>query len=275
MKNRPEERVRLRIIEALLLAGWSRHRISTEEAIGKLADSKMRTDIICYNQQFNPQILVECKAEYISLSNNTAEQVARYNQNVGAPFLLLTNGVADFWYEVKNEGVKSLEQQPELLDNKSPSPDYEYVDWQKRGFAGSEAAPALRKWLGELLPALWHSQNSSAIQFLSFSQRLSDLDLSHYYILQGISDHERLAFSILTTAFGGSRLVAILNENSHNKAVLVVNLDLLFDSQAQNATIYSGAGMHAVDGSEVVESLTSDTAKTAEQLYELIAETIG
>src|SRR5699024_6172861 len=56
LKNRPEERVRLRVIEYLLMQGWSKHRITTEEAIGNLADTSMRTDIICYNQQFKPNL---------------------------------------------------------------------------------------------------------------------------------------------------------------------------------------------------------------------------
>src|SRR5699024_1440801 len=88
LRNRPEERVRLRIIEFLLLAGWSRHRISTEEAIGKWADSSMRTDIICYSRQFAPRLLIECRAEHIPLSRETAEQIARYIQ----PKMRLANG---------------------------------------------------------------------------------------------------------------------------------------------------------------------------------------
>ncbi len=78
LKNLPEERVRLRTIEYLLDVGWSKHRISTEEAIGQIGDTSMRTDIICYTQQFVPKILVECKAEHIPISAKTAEQVARY-----------------------------------------------------------------------------------------------------------------------------------------------------------------------------------------------------
>src|SRR6056297_527926 len=74
LKNLPEERVRLRIMEALIQRGWSKHRISTEEAIGKLGDTSMRTDLIWYSQQFNPKLLVECKAEYVSISAKTAKQ---------------------------------------------------------------------------------------------------------------------------------------------------------------------------------------------------------
>src|SRR5699024_8192305 len=78
LKNRPEERVRLRVIEFLLEAGWSRYRITTEEALKGDAKGEMRTDVICYNQEFEPKILIECKAESISISKEAAEQIARY-----------------------------------------------------------------------------------------------------------------------------------------------------------------------------------------------------
>jgi hypothetical protein len=270
LKNRPEERVRLRIIEALLLAGWSRHRISTEEAIGSLADRNMRTDIICYNQQFDPQIIVECKAEHISISGKTAEQVTRYNQKVEAPYVLMTNGVTDFWYHVNGEAVDRMQQGPDLLDQQPSSPNYDYTGWQQRGFAGGEADPELRKWLAKLLPGLWHQQPAADIQFLSFNQALSDLDLSHYYLLQSISDHERLALSTLSTEYGGSRLMGILNENNQNKAVLEINLDLLFDDQPQNTTIYSSAGTQSIDGSDIVRHALENITGLVEQIYSIL-----
>lgn len=253
LKNRPEERVRLRIIEFLLSGGWSKHRISTEEAIGTLADSRMRTDIICYNRQFEPRILIECKAEHVPLSLKTAEQAARYNQNVGAPYLLLSNGRADLWYTVGETGVDRLEKRPELIRSSFEQPTYHFEQWQRRGFAGSQASPELRKWFSALLPALWHSGGSSDIRFLTFNQGLTDIDLNHYYVVHRLSDRRRLALSTLTTARGGSRLVAILNEDNQNRAVLELNLDLLFDGKAKNSTIYSAAGTEMIDVTGLID----------------------
>ncbi|SHF21671.1 Type I restriction enzyme R protein N terminus (HSDR_N) [Fodinibius roseus] len=247
LKNRPEERVRLRIIEFLLSVGWSKHRISTEEAIGTLADSRMRTDIICYNREFEPRILIECKAEHVPISRKAAEQVARYNQNVGAPYLLMSNGRADFWYAVRDSRVDMLEKRPEPIGPSVEQPTYHFEGWHRRGFAGSEASPELRKWLSALLPGLWHSPGTSDIRFLTFNQELTDLNLNHYYVVHPLSGRRRLALSTLTTAYGGSRLVAILNEDNQNRAVLEVNLDLLFDGKAKNSTMYSEAGVELID----------------------------
>lgn len=275
LKNRPEERVRLRVIEFLLAAGWSKHRISTEEAIGKVADTSMRTDIICYNQQFEPQILIECKAESVSLSRKTAEQVARYNQNVGAPYLLMSNGIADFWYTVRGGSVEILEKSPELIRPDIERPAYPFEEWHGRGFAGPEASPELRKWFCGLLPALWHSGSSSDIRFLTFNQELTDLNLNHYYVIQPLSGQHRLALSTLTTASGGSRLIAILNENNQNRAVLEVDLDLLFDAKAKNSTMYSEAGVETFDAAGFIDrTIVPDRTSLIEQVQKIFSEYI-
>lgn len=273
LKNRPEERVRLRIIEFLLAAGWSKHRISTEEAIGKMADTSMRTDVICYNQQFEPRILIECKAENIPISRKTAEQVARYNQNVGAPYLLMSNGIADFWYTVGGGRVDILKERPKLIHSTVEKPAYHFDEWHRRGFAGSEASPELRKWFCGMFPSLWHSGSPSDIRFLTFNQKLTDLNLNHYYVIQPLSGQHRLALSTLTTTYGGSRLVAILNENNQNKAVLEVNLDLLFNAKVKNSTIYSDAGVDIFDAAVFIDRANApDRASLIEQVQKIFSE---
>ena len=254
LKNRPEERVRLRVVEYLLMQGWSKHRITTEEAIGNLADTSMRTDIICYNQQFEPRILIECKAEHIPLTAKTAQQVARYNQNVSAPFLLMTNGLKDLWYKTEGKNVVHLEQGPEILRSETIVPQYDFGAWHRRGFAGSKAVPPLRKWLAHLLPQIWHPGTfEKEILFLSFKQELSDLNLNHYYSLWKVSENRRLALSTLATAYGGTRLVGILSEDGQNKAVLEINMDLTFEEKAPNATLYSHEGEKAYDIREAID----------------------
>ncbi len=249
LKNRPEERVRLRMMESLIRAGWSKHRISTEEAIGELGDTSMRTDIICYSQQFEPRLLVECKAEHISISSKTAEQVARYNQKVGAPYLLMTNGVTDYWYAIEDgvRKIKELDSPPNILKQETGPPVFKFDDWKARGFTGAKASPKLRKWLAKMLPDLWLPEEKASIRFLSFSDGPSDIDLNHYYRIVSISETNRLAITTLSTAYGGNRMVVILNQENENKAVLEINLDLLFDERKGNSSIYSKEGLYTFD----------------------------
>jgi hypothetical protein len=249
LKNLPEERVRLRVMEALVQRGWSKHRISTEEAIGQLGDTSMRTDLICYSQQFDPMLLVECKAEYVSISAKTAEQAARYNKKVGAPYLLMTNGISDFWYAIdkKSGKVKVLNDHPEFLDGQQKQLQYDFDEWRQRGFAGDKASPELRLWLEKLLPNLWLSSNGTKIQFLTFSNSPSDIDLNHYYRIIQTAENRRLALTTLNTAFGGNRLVIILNKENENKAVLEINLDVLFAGKKGNSSVYSRQGIQTFD----------------------------
>lgn len=234
--------MRLRIIEALIQSGWSKHRITTEEAIKDYAESKLRTDLICYNQGFEPQILAECKAENVSLTAKTAEQIARYNQNVQAPFLLITNGNTDLWYRIaiSTGEVKQLETLPDLLNMPDTKPrDFDY--WNQKGFAGSKAHPALRKWL---VPILQHYQTLDAhpAKYLQFDQSPSDLNLSHYYQITSFEDL-KIALSFLSTPYGGTRMIAILNSAGTNRAVAEVNLDLIFEGEKPDTTIYSAEGV--------------------------------
>ncbi|MGK7369651.1 MAG: type I restriction enzyme HsdR N-terminal domain-containing protein [Candidatus Halalkalibacterium sp. M3_1C_030] len=251
LKNRPEERVRLRIIEALIQAGWSKHRITTEEAIKDYAESNLRTDIICYNQGFDPQILAECKAENISLTTKTGEQIARYNQNVQAPYLLITNGNTDLWYRIaiSTGEVEQLDTLPDLLSMPETEPrNFDY--WNKRGFAGSKALPALRKWLVPKLQQ-FHNHDTPSVRFLQFEKSPSDLNLSHYYQITSL-ENQKIALSFLNTPYGGTRMIAILNSDGTNRAVAEVNLDLIFEGEKPDTTIYSAEGVKNITFSEEI-----------------------
>lgn len=247
LKNRPEERVRLRIIDALIAGGWSRHRISTEESIPS-PNTALRTDVICYDKAFNPQILVECKAENISISTQTAEQIARYNTKVGAPHILLTNGVRDFWYKVTDKSAEPLNGLPDMLSQHTDPENQHYSYWSERGFAGTRAMPALRQWLTHVLPQ-WvqpRQKPDTPPTYLHFKQPLNDLELSHYYRVYTF-DSCKIALGFVATAYGGSRLTAILNQNAANKAVAEINLDLLAGRESPNATLYSDKGSENFD----------------------------
>jgi hypothetical protein len=254
LKNLPEERVRLRVIEALMQAGWSKHRISTEESIGAIGDTSMRTDIICYNQDFAPRLLVECKAEHIAISGKTAEQVAKYNQKVGAPFVMMTNGLSDYWYAIdggEDKKITELDGQPSIIEDPE-KPEYSLEDWASRGFMGSQASPDLRSWLEELLPSLWMDMEAE-IRFLSFSNGPSDVNLNHYYRINRVADSRRLALTTINTAFGGNRMIIILNEEDENRAVLEINADLLFEGKNGNSSIYSREGIRTFDMKKYVD----------------------
>lgn len=275
LKNLPEERVRLRILEYLIHSGWSKHRISTEEAIDlPQKETAHRTDLICYTKEFRPFLLVECKAENVKLSAQIAEQIARYNQKVGAPYLLLTNGRTDFWYQITEDAsIQRLTEIPEQLPSpQMPERDFSY--WQQRGFAGKKANPALRKWLTPVLTKTFSKSDSAPLRHLSFNNSPGDFDLNNYYRIFSLGGY-RLALSFTATPFGGSRLVGILNRDGKNEAVAEINLDLLFDQRTPNATIYWAGGPENINAIPYINPNSEINAKNLRsQLFDLLADRI-
>ena len=58
---------------------------------------KKRTDIIVYGNRGEPKILIECKAPEVKISQDTFDQIARYNMVLKVPYLIVTNGM-DHYY---------------------------------------------------------------------------------------------------------------------------------------------------------------------------------
>lgn len=244
-KNRPEERVRLQVVEYLLDMGWSKHRMSAEEGVASSQKGNLRTDLICYTQDFKPFLLVECKSNEVNISNQTADQIAIYNKQVKAEYLLMTNGLSDFWYSFNTQQKPQLLNEiPILLQPKTAPVHKNFEYWTARGFAGTGAGAELRKWLEQILSKLYF--NSESVHYLSFKKKIYELNLNHYYRLFAFGK-SRIALSYLATAFGDSRLIAIHNKNGENKAVMEINLDLLFKNEVPNASLYNTESKQNID----------------------------
>ena len=68
-----------------------------------LNDLKKRYDIVVYTRQLKPYLIVECKAPYIALNKEVVEQALRYNLTVKADLLMISNGVSDLVFNIRNE----------------------------------------------------------------------------------------------------------------------------------------------------------------------------
>lgn len=104
----PEEWVRQHAIQYLIVLGYSIHHLQIESGLKTGFNSK-RSDIIA-NVDGQPEVLVECKAPQISLSQNTFNQAFNYNTSINAPFIWLTNGMQHLFWDCINN--KQLEQLP-------------------------------------------------------------------------------------------------------------------------------------------------------------------
>ncbi len=53
---------------------------------------RFRCDIVCFNKALEPQMIVECKAPDVKLTNGVIDQIARYNMVLRVKYLVITNG---------------------------------------------------------------------------------------------------------------------------------------------------------------------------------------
>ena len=92
----PEELLRQMVL-AYLLSGknYPAHRIRSEFGI-EVNGLRRRCDLLVYDMELKPWLLIECKSPKVALDQSTFEQAARYNMSLKAPFLCITNGIATY-----------------------------------------------------------------------------------------------------------------------------------------------------------------------------------
>ena len=267
-KHRPEERVRLKFVDYLIHeAGFSKNKIAFESPVSLPGDkSSSRSDVICFDDDFKPLLLVECKAPSIQLDEKTAVQIARYNSEIDAPFLMVTNGLRDFWFESSGDVISFLEIPP---TNFSQAIEFqrEFNYWQERGFAGSIEEPIVQQWLVENCNQLFVG-NSNPTRFIDFEGTEPELQLSSFYQVLLINEQTRLAVSLTSTPFGATKLNAILNQSGQNIGLLSASLDIIASDQLENTMIQNANGIKMVD---LVEEVGFDFLKSIKELAQPIS----
>lgn len=99
----PEERVRQQLILFLLnVKKIPASHLSVERAITVNGLTK-RYDLVVFGQDMKPQIVIECKAPHVELTQKVIAQAGRYNKTLRAPILGVTNGSAHFFFTIDFE----------------------------------------------------------------------------------------------------------------------------------------------------------------------------
>ena len=92
----PEELVRqLLIIYLQKELKISKTYIAVEKSF-KINQRIKRFDLLVFDKQHKPYLLVECKSPQIKIDQSTFEQVAWYNYHFKVPYLLVTNGIMTY-----------------------------------------------------------------------------------------------------------------------------------------------------------------------------------
>lgn len=110
----PEEWVRQHFVQFLIEEkNYPPSLIAIEKQV-LVNNLKKRSDILVFNKEGNPDIIVECKAPKIKITQATFDQIARYNSTLNANFLVVTNGLNHFYCKMdfENETYVFLKEIP-------------------------------------------------------------------------------------------------------------------------------------------------------------------
>ncbi len=76
-----------------------------------------RSDILVFNRDGNPWMVIECKAPDLKLSDRTVHQASIYNHSLKAKYLVVTNGMTHICCEIDwvNSKTIVINTMPEYL----------------------------------------------------------------------------------------------------------------------------------------------------------------
>ena len=111
----PEEWVRQHVVQFLLQdKKYPKSYINVEKLI-KINDLSKRYDVVVFQPNGEIFLLIECKAPEVAISQQTFDQIARYNLVLKAKYLMVTNGLNHYFCQMdfENEKYVFLKELPE------------------------------------------------------------------------------------------------------------------------------------------------------------------
>ncbi len=111
----PEEYVRQTLVHYLISEKKYPKNLMSLEYEFTLHGQKKRADIVVYNKETKPVLIIECKAPAVKITQEAVNQVANYNIHYKVKYLLVTNGTDFYTFLIdrKNSDVKPLNYIPD------------------------------------------------------------------------------------------------------------------------------------------------------------------
>jgi hypothetical protein len=108
----PEEWVRQNFLQYLTqIKKYPASLIAIEKEI-KLGELKKRFDVVVYDRNSKPWMIIECKEMNVPLDKSVLDQVLRYNIALNVPYLVVTNGSYCIALQLKNDEMKAIDSLP-------------------------------------------------------------------------------------------------------------------------------------------------------------------
>ncbi|MCY4418325.1 MAG: type I restriction enzyme HsdR N-terminal domain-containing protein [Cytophagales bacterium] len=109
----PEELVRQYTLFCLIKRGYPRSHIRVECFLPTKKGRKKRADILVYENQGKPYLLIECKRPDLELEIKAFQQMSIYQFFVQAHWIAITNGHRTLCWDVSS--LKGLETLPQNI----------------------------------------------------------------------------------------------------------------------------------------------------------------
>lgn len=71
-----------------------------------------RADLVVYDRQAHPLLVVECKRPEVELTQEVVDQAIRYNNALDVRYIVITNGLKTFMFERGSDGFVFVEKAP-------------------------------------------------------------------------------------------------------------------------------------------------------------------
>jgi hypothetical protein len=108
----PEEWVRQNFLQYLVYTQRYPASLIAVEKEMLLNDLKKRTDIIVYDKNTQPWMIVECKEMNVPLDEKVLDQIVRYHMSIPVPYLVITNGSYCIGFEKTSNGFIEMDTLP-------------------------------------------------------------------------------------------------------------------------------------------------------------------
>ena len=108
----PEEQVRQKMLYFLVETRKVAAGLVAVEYSIKVNNLPKRADIVVFNNLGEPQMIVECKAETVPITEKVLDQAIRYYSGLKVQYLTLTNGKTMFCYKVEEGRIEALKEFP-------------------------------------------------------------------------------------------------------------------------------------------------------------------
>jgi len=108
----PEEQVRQKMLYYLVETRKVAAGLIAVEYSIKVNNLPKRADIVVFNKLGEPQMIVECKAVTVPITEKVLDQAIRYYSGLKVKYLTLTNGKTMFCYKVEEGRIEALKEFP-------------------------------------------------------------------------------------------------------------------------------------------------------------------